>query len=152
MIYIYDIYDIYLLSAETFDLSPPCRAPPAAPPPRRRCKNSRRCRRSRRRPKPSSAAVPRPRPWRSRTASTKWCQKWWRNGGFIWISMDFYEFSVASCGFGHSLSLEMVGFGWFWWIFWLDYLTKNVKLWDGGCLILFNDFSTKRGFWQWCDL
>ena len=69
-----------------------------------------------------------------------------------WISMDFYEFSVASCGFGHSLSLEMVGFGWFWWIFWLDYLTKNVKLWDGGCLILFNDFSTKRGFWQWCDL
>ena len=28
-----------------------------------------------------------------------------------WISMDFCDFSVASCGFGHSLSLEMVGFG-----------------------------------------
>ena len=76
--------------------------------------------------------------------------------GFLWISMDFCDFSVASCGFGHSLSLEMVGFGWyfddFWWIFCLDYLTKNVKLWDGGCLILFNDFSTKTGFSQWCDL
>ena len=143
--YIWYIY-IYLLSAETFDLSPPCRAPPAAPPPRRRCKKQQA-------QQEAAEAEQRRRAEAKALAQQdgvnkmvpEMVEKWW-------IYMDFYEFSVASCGFGHSLSLEMVGFGWFWWIFWLDYLTKNVKLWDGGCLILFNDFSTKRGFWQWCDL